>query len=259
MVRSSHEYRNGWIASIIFHAIVAVMLMYIGVRQYIPEPNFVEMTWGVLTSTNVPIPEIPSTEEATRQSTETEGATESSMNLPNRKFLDLPDEVISVRDKKKNLAAENPVSSSRAGKLTAEEQRTSSVSSGFGTKENALGKSTSRSNVAVATPFGSAGESGGLGSNVAFSMQWAGGGNRKLLAGDVPTYPAGVNISAQIKLRVIVLPNGAVKSAAPAQKGETRLENAALAKVKLWKFEPLLAAQPQIEQICNITFNFTLK
>jgi outer membrane biosynthesis protein TonB len=259
MVHSSREYRTGWLVSILFHAVVAVLMMYITVRQYIPEPNFVEMTWGVLTSTDLPIPEIPSTEEATRKSTETEGATESSMNLPNRKFLDLPDEVISVRDKKKNLAAENPVSSTRAGKLNVEEQRTTSVSSGFGTKENALGKSTSRSNVAVATPFGAAGEAGGLGSSVAFSMQWAGGGNRKLLAGDVPAYPTNVNVSAQIKLRVIVLPNGSVKSAAPAQKGETRLENAALAKVKLWQFEPLLAAQPQVEQVCNITFNFTLK
>lgn len=259
MEHSQRDYRNGWIGSILFHILMGMLLMSITVTTYIPEPNFVEMTWGVLTSTNNPIPQIPSTEQATRQSKETDGASQSSLNLPNRKYLDLPDEVISVRDRKKNLAAELPVSSTRAGKLNTEEQRTSAVSSGLGTQENALGKSTSRANVAVATPFGADGQAGGLGSNVAFSLQWAGGGNRKLLVGDVPAYPPGVNISAQIKLKVIVLPNGTVKSAAPAQKGETRLENAAISKVKLWQFEPLLSAQPQIEQTCSITFNFTLK
>jgi TonB family protein len=72
-------------------------------------------------------------------------------------------------------------------------------------------------------------------------------------------YPAGVNISAQIKLKVRVQPDGIVRSVAPAQKGDTRLENAAISKVKLWKFEPLLSSQAQMEQECSITFNFTLK
>ena len=259
MTRSSREFNIGWIYSIILHALLAVLMMYIAVRQYIPEPNFVEMTWGTLTSRNNPIPDIPSTQQAARQSTVTEGTTDKSIKLPIRKFLELPDEVISLRDKKKNIVAETPITSTRAGKRVTDEQRSTVVSSGLGTRDNAVGKSSSQSNTQVATPFGSGTEAGGLGSNVSVVYQWAGGGNRKLLAGDVPTYPAGVNVSAQIKLRVVVLPDGTVKSAAPAQKGETRLENAAMAKVKLWQFEPLLSAQPKSEQICNITFNFKLK
>lgn len=259
MVRSSREFQTGWTVSIILHALLAVLMMYMTIRQYIPEPQFVEMTWGDLSSQHSPIPEIPTTEQATRQAAVTEGTTDESMNLPNRKFLDLPDEVISLRDKKKAVTAENPVASTRAGKIAAGEQRTSTISSGSGTTDNVIGKSTSRSNAQVAMPFGSGSDAGGLGNNISMVLQWAGGGNRKLLVGDMPAYPPGVNISAQIKLKVIVLPNGSIKSAAPAQKGDTRLENAAIAKVKLWQFEPLLSAQPQIEQICTVTFNFTLK
>ncbi len=259
MIHSSHEYRNGWIASILFHALLAVLLMFTTLRQYVAEPQFVEMTWGVVTSLEAPIPNIPATEQATKQSKQTENVSDNTVVLPSRRFIDLPDEVISLRAKKKSVTSENPVASARSGKATAEERRSNVVSSGLGTKENVVGKSASTSNVQVATPFGAGTDAGGLGSNVAVAIQWAGGGNRKLLAGEVPAYPPGVNVSAQIKLKVIVLPDGTVKFAAPVQKGETRLENAAINKVKLWQFEPLLSTQPQAEQVCNITFNFTLK
>lgn len=259
MTRTSREYNIGWLYSILLHLLLAVILMFITVRQYIPEPHFVEMSWGTLSSHLNPIPHIPSTEQAARKSNVTEGITDKSINLPFRKFLELPDEVISLRDKKKNIVAETPVSSARAGKRAADEQRSMVVSNGLGTRDNVIGKSSSQSNVTVAAPFGSGTESGGLGSNVSMAYQWAGGGNRKLVVGDVPSYPSGVNTSAQIKLKVIVLPDGTVRSATPAQKGDTRLENAAIAKVKLWQFEPLLSSQTQAEQICNVTFNFKLK
>jgi len=259
MERTSREYQTGWAVSLTLHALLAVMMMYISVRQYVPEPQFVEMTWGMLTSRNSPIPEIPAAEQATQQSSVSEGSTEESMNLPSRKYLDLPDEVISLRDKKKAITAENPIASTRAGKISPSEPRATVVSGGQSANEQVVGKSSSRSATQVAVPFGSGTDAGGVGEHVSMMVQWSGGGSRKLLAGDMPSYPSGVNISAQIKLKVVVLPDGSVKSVAPAQKGNTRLENAAIAKVKLWQFEPLLSAQPQVEQLCTVTFNFTLK
>jgi len=256
---SSRAYRNGWIASLLLHALAAVLMFLVTVRQYIPEPNFVEMTWGAVSAAGREIASLPASEPATQQSAETAGSTDESINLPQRRFIDIPDDVLSVRDRKRSLSADVPVSSGRPGKTAADEQRTASVSTGFGTRENTLGSSASRSTNTVAAPFGAEGGGGGTGNSVGYSLQWSSGGNRALLSGDVPSYPPGVNVSAQIKLRVIVLPNGSVKAAAPAQKGETRLENAAIAKVKLWKFEPLLAAQPQLEQVCTISFNFTLQ
>ncbi len=259
MVRTQRELQIGWIASVFVHIAIAILLFFSTFRQYIPEPQFIEMTWGDITSHNAPIPEIPTAQSTAQEELQRADRTDNSVALPSRRFLDLPDEVISVKQNKKNISADIPSNTGRNGKISAEERQTNVVSSGLGNRENVTGKSASNTNSQVATPFGAGTEPGGLGSNVAYAVQWAGGGNRKLLSGDVPGYPAGVNVSAQIKLKVTVQPDGTVRSASPAQKGETRLENAAISKVKLWKFEPLLSAQPQIEQVCNITFNFTLK
>ncbi|MFA5831942.1 MAG: energy transducer TonB [Bacteroidota bacterium] len=259
MVRSQRELQTGWIVSLFFHIAVAVILFYSRFQQYIPEPQFVEMTWGDISSLQAPIPEIPSEQTAAKEEVQQADQTDNSVALPSRKYLDLPDEVISVKQNKKNVSADIPSNTGRSGKISAQEQRSNVVSSGLGARDNIAGKSTSTSNMKVATPFGVGNEAGGLGDNVAYAVQWAGGGNRKLLSGDAPAYPPNVNISAQIKLRVRVQPDGTVRSVTPAQKGDTRLENVTISKVKLWKFEPLLSAQPQIEQDCTITFNFTLK
>jgi TonB family protein len=259
MISSKREQQTGWISSVIFHIAVAVMLFFSTFTQYIPEPQFVEMTWGDITSLNAPIPDIPSQQTAAREEIQDANEADNSVALPSRNYLDLPDEVISIKQNKKTISADAPSATGRSGKISAEERQTTVVSSGLGTRENVVGKSTGTSNVQSAMPFGAGERGGGLGSNVAYAVQWAGGGSRKLLSGDVPGYPAGVNVSAQIKLRVRVSPDGSVRSVAPAQKGDTRLENAAISKVKLWRFEPLLSSQTQSEQDCSITFNFTLR
>lgn len=259
MVHSRKELQTGWVVSISFHIIIAVLLFYSTFRQYIPEPQFVEMTWGDISSLQSPMPNIPSEKSTANEQTQYADQTDNTVALPSRTYLDLPDEVISVKQNKKNVSAELPTNTGRNGKLSAEERRTNIVSSGLGTRDNTVGRSSASANMQVATPFGSGSEAGGLGNNIAYSVQWAGGGSRKLIIGEMPSYPPGVNVSAQIKLKVTVQPDGIVRSASPGQKGDTRLENAAISKVKLWKFEPLLSAQPQIEQLCTITFNFTLK
>ncbi|MFA6456857.1 MAG: TonB family protein [Bacteroidota bacterium] len=259
MIRSNREIQTGWIASILFHIAIALMLYFSTFRQYIPEPQFIEMTWGDIASLHAPIPDIPSQQTAAKEEIQQADQTDNTVQLPSRNYLELPDEVISMKQNKKMISADAPTNAGRSGKISAEEHQVNIVSSGVGTRENVAGKSSSTSTIQAATPFGAGTEAGGLGNNVAYAVQWAGGGNRKLLSGEVPTYPSGVNISAQIKLKVRVEPDGTVRSVAPAQKGDTRLENAAISKVKLWKFEPLLSSQIQMEQECSITFNFTLK
>ncbi|MCK9410029.1 MAG: hypothetical protein WCX28_03540 [Bacteriovoracaceae bacterium] len=259
MIRSKRELQTGWIASILLHISVAVMLLFSTFKQYIPEPQFVEMTWGDITSLNAPIPDIPSQQNAVREEFQQADEADNSIALPSRNYLELPDEVISIKQNKKTISAEAPSTTGRSGKISAEERQVSVISSGLGTKENVVGKSSGTSNTQLAMPFGAGERGGGLGNNVGYVFEWAGGGNRKLLSGDVPAYPPGVNVSAQIKLKVRVSPNGSIRSIAPTQKGDTRLENTAINKVKLWKFEPLSASQTQAEQECFITFNFTLK
>jgi TonB family protein len=99
------------------------------------------------------------------------------------------------------------------------------------------------------------GEGGGVG----FSMKWLQGGMRKKISGDLPKYPEGAKVEAEIRLLAIVSPDGSVQALQPAQKGNTRLEEAAMKEVRYWKFEPLKSSQPQVTQRCEIVFLFTLK
>jgi TonB family protein len=90
-------------------------------------------------------------------------------------------------------------------------------------------------------------------------MKWLQGGTRKKVAGDLPKYPDGVKVEAEIKLLAVVRPKGSIESLQPAQKGNPRLEEAAMKEVRYWRFEPLRPSQPQIDQRCEIVFLFTLK
>lgn len=100
---------------------------------------------------------------------------------------------------------------------------------------------------------------GGTGNGLGYSMNWLQGGTRKRISGDLPKYPEGVKVEAQISLLAVVSPDGAVKSLQPAKKGNTKLEDAAMKEVRHWRFEPLRVSQPQIDQKCEIIFLFTLK
>jgi hypothetical protein len=68
---------------------------------------------------------------------------------------------------------------------------------------------------------------------VGFDVQWTGGGSRKKLSGDLPKYPEGINVAAQVRIRGWVLPNGSVRAVQPVQKANTALEEAAMKELKL--------------------------
>ncbi len=99
----------------------------------------------------------------------------------------------------------------------------------------------------------------GSGDSFGYSMSWLRGGTRRRLSGELPKYPNGVNVEAQISILAVVSPDGSIKSVQPAQKANTQLENAAMKELRYWKFEPLRSSAPQIDQSCVVTFNFKLK
>jgi hypothetical protein len=113
--------------------------------------------------------------------------------------------------------------------------------------------------------YGSGGNDGtdfygsGAGGGIGYSMKWLQGGTRRKLAGELPKYPAGAKVEAEIRLFAVVMPDGSIEALHPAQKADSRLEDAALKEVRYWRFEPLKSSQPQVDQTCEITFLFTLK
>jgi TonB family protein len=113
---------------------------------------------------------------------------------------------------------------------------------------------------AEGTPYGLGPGSGEDGEGTGgFSMRWLQGLTRRKINGELPKYPSGTNISAQVKILTIVLPDGTVKSVQPVQKANRLLEEAAMKAVRDWKFEPLRTSLAQVEQTCIIIFSFKLK
>ena len=127
-----------------------------------------------------------------------------------------------------------------------------------GVDRSGIGSSSKPS--AGTTPYGiGSGEEGDGEGSGAFSAQWLHGMTRRKLSGELPKYPQGASVSAQVRILTIVLPNGTVRSVQPEQKANRLLEEAAMKAIRFWKFEPLGSSMPQVEQSCIITFSFKLK
>lgn len=129
-----------------------------------------------------------------------------------------------------------------------------------GTDRSGVGSSAkpSAGTVPYGVGSGPGGGGGGTGGD-GFGLKWLQGNVRKKISGDLPKYPEGVNVEAQVRIRAVVLPDGSVKSVQPEQKGNSRLENAAMHEVRSWRFEALPASVPQVEQACIVSFLFKLR
>ena len=260
MERSSKELRQAWVGSILFHIIVAVILFFTSTAGSLPEVQFVEMTWGASSASlaTVPTPAIETGAPAPG-STQPPAGADNTVDLPVRSNIASPEEVLNIPATKKTDVNEGPSSApARMKTSTADTREPSVAATKLGSKEDLVGK-TSAPASQVSAPAGSGTIGSSLGEDVSYAIQWSGGGERQLLKGDLPKYPAGVNLNAQIRLRVVVQPRGTIKAAQPLQKGDTRLENAALKEVRSWRFESLQQGQPALGQVCTITFNFKLK
>ena len=185
------------------------------------------------------------------------------VDVPTLNNIAPSDEVVNMPATKKLSASDNPVPTFGGTKGVAEAQRESSASSsalGFPEgKEGVTGKPGIPGGSDVAPPFNEGGVGGSIASNVSYDVKWSGGGRRDLISGDLPKYPAGVNVNAQIRLRVVVQPRGTVKAIQPLLKGDTRLEDAAIREVRLWRFQRLQQEHQALDQVCTITFNFKVK
>jgi hypothetical protein len=127
-----------------------------------------------------------------------------------------------------------------------------------GVDPSGIGGSSKPSAEGTPYGFGYGGNGDGEGDG-GFSMRWLQGMTRRKISGELPKYPPGTNVSAQVKILTIVLPDGTVKSVQPTQKANRLLEEAAMKAVQYWKFESLGLSLSQVEQSCVITFYFKLK
>ncbi len=263
----TRETTFGWTGSIVFHIAAGFMLFFVRPPQpQSQQQEFVEFSFGGGVASSLgPMPKGEVLPEGTAPPPAGQAgvaATGVGVDLPVAQNSLPSDEVVNARPTKKLEANDNPVALPGERKGMADVQREAPASSaiGFpGGKEDAVGKPGIPTGSDVAPPFNAGGAGSSIGENISYNVQWAGGRSRDLISGDLPKYPPGVNVDAQIKLRVVVQPRGTVKSILPLRKGDTRLENAAIKEVRLWRFQSLQSAQPALDQVCTVIFNFKVK
>lgn len=254
---------KGWVGSILFHLLLILVFYIARVDDSRRLTGFVEVTLGSfgeapsVRSSQALSDNRPEAPASAPARVVVKRSTSTRLNLPERRFP-IADEVLRLPDTKKLDAAEEP---SQKAKVAGERRL-------VGEKEIGAGKTVGGEKLTGEGKRGTAGEGAGFpGSNVGadigratgFSIQWAGGGTRNKISGDLPTYPEGVNLEAQVRLQAVVAADGSVKSLHPTQKAHEKLEEAAMRDVRFWRFEPLSIGQPQVDQTCTITFNFKLE
>jgi TonB family protein len=230
------------------------MLFFVRLHSQMTLPEFVEMSWGGLSSNGGAMSVSPRALEASARTAP--AADEDNVALPARRASAFPEDALDLPTSRKTVNPDALPNISPSKKLAGDERNFTRPSTTTGGKEVNADVTGRSGGTGVATPSGGA---GGSGDGISYGIQWSGTGTRRLESGALPVYPPGVNTEAQIKVKLIVLPSGAVKGQQPMQKGDTRLENAALRAVRSWKFEALQSGQPAVDQSCIVTFNFRLK
>lgn len=263
----SQETRTGWVISIVVHAVLLILLIFISVPEIVENQDFIEVIWGA------PVISAPTPEVKPQPASAMETASQASVPRETRAVeVRKPSQPVILPERRMPDPMDETLRAPRTEKLDSPEDRVSRERverGGVGDRESVSDRGTGEREQTgppgrvSGTPVGpgsvSPGAGGDVDKGVSFSIQWVQGGTRRKISGELPKYPPGVNVEAQIKILTVVLPDGSVKAAQPAQKANTTLEDAAIKEVRLWRFEPLRASQPQEEQNCVVTFLFTLR
>ena len=258
-----NENTKGWIGTIIVHLLLAIVLFLWKLDLSASQPEYIEVSLGSIAQISTSSSLQPSVRKSVSGPSAPVVQRSKSVDLPERRFS-AAEEVLRLPPTTKMSADAQPSKLSRlvAGSSGATKDR-GARAGGEGSKKltaRDLGGNAGE----VADPIGSGNAGSGnpgseIGKAIAVSMQWSDGGNRKKISGALPEYPPGVKVESQIRIELTVQPDGSVKSLRPAQKGNMKLEEAAMKETRFWRFEPLGKSLPQLDQACVVTFNFQLR
>lgn len=223
MASRSVERQRSLSISLFFHLLFFLFLFFYHVEYEAPVREFIEIGFGGDgTSTFSGIPGVQN-EETLPEESAAVPAEKSDVDLP--KANEHPEDVAIKKETDKK-----PVETQKTGTDKKEETNT---------------------NNSTSTTSGG----GGMG----YDIDWGGLGQRKIYSYSLPSYPEGVNKNIDIRVRFTILPDGTVGSVFLLTKADTKLENAALASLRQWRFEPLPSKQNQVTQVAVITFPYRIR
>lgn len=93
----------------------------------------------------------------------------------------------------------------------------------------------------------------GVKSKLSYHIEWEGKINRVKVSGELPRFPHGVNESAVVRFKLIVLPDGTIERIFPLEKANPEFERFAFEALRTWRFNPIAE---NVKQNGIVTFNF---
>lgn len=261
---ASRERQIGWVASIGLHALLLLLFFFLRVPDILQKQEFIEVSWGATASPSVSTSVAKATASPVKEATPTVKPSVRPQKAsqpvlpPERRMLDLTDEMVRV-PKTDKMDAPEMGSKVQAAERTTVGERETRMGQEMGDRERTTPGSQTGTGPGGTSPVGSTGIGADVDRGVSYSVQWLDGGSRRLLSFNLPEYPKGVNVEAQVQILTVVMPDGSVKVVSPTQKANPKLEEVAMNEVRQWRFEPLRSSQPQLEQNAVITFLFKLK
>ena len=261
-MNEKREYR-GYIASLLFHIIIALIFLRISVDLSPQSPEFFELTFTTVTAGKtrgeVYTPPIPKISKPTDERTVSIKMKEV-VDLPQRRTVDVKEPEVPVAKKEKIFTNESPVRLGDKIEVGGEPERESPEKILKMLGEEAEYIDTQDISISEKIQADTVSEEAGMNISVvrSYTIEWV-GGPREKLRGNLPTYPQGINKTAVIRLKFQVFPNGTVGEILPMRKGNTILENVAINALKEWQFIPLEQEAPQVMQGGVITFIYKLE
>ncbi len=249
------EQAAGVIGSLLFHGLVGLLLLFWVIPEPREIPEFVELSWGAAAFLPVRAAGSAGGSQPVPALSQSSPTSSLPVALPERRTLK-DNDLLKVPTREKLDVAEAP------GGRTMESGANRSLRRDRPQSGDLGGVTSGRGEGSVSDKPGEGigkGPGTSAGSGVSMAIEWTGGGMRRKLSGALPAYPPGENNEVQIRLEAVVTPVGNVRGVRPVQKGNARMEDAAMRAVRLWTFEPLPPGVIQKDQLCLITFNFRLR
>ncbi len=253
------------IASLLFHFVLAIILLLINVGVHFETTEFSEISFvsgrGELVQPTRSAPresepaEHPTPAPAEETGTEpSEAPSEIPVNLPKRRMLE-PDESTPIRrlaaPKKSPGERTDPSQTNRAAKVRGERvQSLLHQDERYSSTQTATEETPTRPTAGPITPS--------AGSNQPYTIEGE-AADRSVIRQTIPAYPAGLQKEAVVKIRFTVLPDGHIGRMIPVKKGDPRLEDITLKALQSWQFNPLPPTSPQDPVDGIITFRYQLE
>ncbi|MFH1006697.1 MAG: energy transducer TonB [Candidatus Latescibacterota bacterium] len=246
-------------ASLVFHVLLGVLMLRIGIAVHPKVPEFVELNLGWVASA---APQEMAGSLARRPSelpppSGTVRGTPRQVAVPKRRMIEIEEPLISPSGEERAVQKLlTPDGDEKRMSLPDRERtvlRRQEPLAAMGEKEQFDRK------MDIGIVPGSGVETAQVGSDVEAGFTIEGEVKNRIILNKVLPDPTEVHREAVIRLSLTVRPNGVVGETRPVRKGDTHLENLAILAIRQWRFQPLSPDQEQVIQTGEITFTYTLK